>query len=342
MTPQTEHGSVYAMEPGTRQLRAGRPVTHHHDQPPRAHERDRPADPPRAGRRVDALPRRRCQRVAVLTGAGDAFWPAGTQGGVPPARAPAPDEAKERGAHVRGERPGVLGPSRWTDRTDRRSPRSTASRMRAAWSGPSGRTWRSPTSMRRFGVTCRRWNIGLADGGTQRLPRIVGYRRAMEMIITGRVIDSDEALRIGLVDGWCRRDLRQRAMELAHRVAELPSRLSTPITKRSSAASAARSMKVCTSRPNASTGSSTRRSARGCGSSTNVTIPIVTGTYRLSRRTGAGALMPGSSRRSCTRPTARSRRSRSTAPSSSTRSCRRCPTRSRPRSSARSATTRSR
>ena len=55
-------------------------------------------------------------------------------------------------------------------------------------------TWRSPTSTPRFGVTCRRWNIGLADGGTQRLPRIVGLRRAMELIITGRVIDAAEAL----------------------------------------------------------------------------------------------------------------------------------------------------
>jgi enoyl-CoA hydratase len=40
-----------------------------------------------------------------------------------------------------------------------------------------------------FGVTCRRWNIGLADGGTERLPRIVGYRRAIELIVTGRVIE---------------------------------------------------------------------------------------------------------------------------------------------------------
>jgi enoyl-CoA hydratase len=36
-----------------------------------------------------------------------------------------------------------------------------------------------------FGVTCRRWNIGLADGGTQRLTRILGYRRAIELIVTG-------------------------------------------------------------------------------------------------------------------------------------------------------------
>src|SRR5439155_410796 len=74
-----------------------------------------------------------------------------------------------------------------------------------------------------FGVTCRRWNIGLADGGTQRLPRIVGYRRALELIITGRVIDAEEALRIGLVNevvpgGTC----LSRAIELAEAIAALP------------------------------------------------------------------------------------------------------------------------
>jgi enoyl-CoA hydratase len=46
-----------------------------------------------------------------------------------------------------------------------------------------------------FGVTWRRWNIGLADGGTQRLPRIVGHRRALELIITGRVIGAEEGAR---------------------------------------------------------------------------------------------------------------------------------------------------
>ncbi len=49
-----------------------------------------------------------------------------------------------------------------------------------------------------FGATCRRWNIGLADGATQRLPRIVGMGRAMDLILTGRVINADEAYRIGL------------------------------------------------------------------------------------------------------------------------------------------------
>jgi enoyl-CoA hydratase len=58
-----------------------------------------------------------------------------------------------------------------------------------------------------FGVTCRRWNIGLADGGTQRLTRILGYRRAIEFIITGREIDAHEAHRTGVgrpLDDWPR------------------------------------------------------------------------------------------------------------------------------------------
>ncbi len=69
----------------------------------------------------------------------------------------------------------------------------------------------------------RRWNIGLADGVTQRLTRILGYRRAIELIVTGRVIDAREAERIGLVNqvvpsGTC----VQRAIELAESIAALP------------------------------------------------------------------------------------------------------------------------
>jgi len=49
-------------------------------------------------------------------------------------------------------------------------------------------------------VFCRRWGVPLIDGGTIRLPRIVGLGRALDLILTGREVRADEALRIGLAD----------------------------------------------------------------------------------------------------------------------------------------------
>lgn len=49
-----------------------------------------------------------------------------------------------------------------------------------------------------FGVFCRRWGVPLVDGGTVRLPRLVGRGVAMDLVLTGRPVDADEALRIGL------------------------------------------------------------------------------------------------------------------------------------------------
>src|SRR5438093_13513076 len=51
-----------------------------------------------------------------------------------------------------------------------------------------------------FGVYCRRWGVPLIDGGTVRLPRIVGQGRALEIILTGRKVPAEECLAIGLCE----------------------------------------------------------------------------------------------------------------------------------------------
>ena len=51
-----------------------------------------------------------------------------------------------------------------------------------------------------FGVFCRRWGVPLIDGGTVRLPRLIGQSRALDMILTGRAVGADEALAFGLAN----------------------------------------------------------------------------------------------------------------------------------------------
>jgi enoyl-CoA hydratase len=79
----------------------------------------------------------------------------------------------------------------------------------------------TPSSV--FGCFERRWGVPLIDGGTQRLPRVVGMGRAMEMILSGRPVDSSEARQIGLVNEVVEpgRHL-ERSLELAERIAGFP------------------------------------------------------------------------------------------------------------------------
>ena len=74
-----------------------------------------------------------------------------------------------------------------------------------------------------MGVYCRRWGIPLIDGGTVRLPRLVGEGRAMDLILTGRRVEAAEALSMGLCEYVVPTGLaREKAEELAHDIARFP------------------------------------------------------------------------------------------------------------------------
>lgn len=129
--------------------------------------------------------------VAVLTGAGGTFC----------AGADLKALGADRGNEVEptGHGPGPMGPSRLI----LSKPVIAAVSGHAVAGGLELALWcdlRVADESAVFGVFCRRWGVPLIDGGTVRLPRVVGAGVAMDMILTGRPVAAAEALRIGLAN----------------------------------------------------------------------------------------------------------------------------------------------
>jgi enoyl-CoA hydratase len=147
-------------------------------------------------------------RVMVLTGAGEAFCAGADLTAI---------ETLEPRLR-RGE-----GPLGFT----RRVPAKPAIAAVDGWAVAGGlelAVWcdlRIASPRARFGCLERRFGVPLIDGGTWRLPRIVGFGRAMDLVLTGRVVDADEALAIGLATAVVE-DPLGRALELAEQLASFP------------------------------------------------------------------------------------------------------------------------
>jgi len=74
-----------------------------------------------------------------------------------------------------------------------------------------------------LGVFCRRWGVPLIDGGTVRLPRLIGESRALDLVLTGRPVAADEALHIGLVNRVCAPgETLETALDLASTIVGFP------------------------------------------------------------------------------------------------------------------------
>ncbi len=74
-----------------------------------------------------------------------------------------------------------------------------------------------------FGVYCRRWGVPLIDGGNVRLPRLIGHSRAMDMILTGRPVEAEEALQFGLANRLVPEGRAlDEALIIAHELARFP------------------------------------------------------------------------------------------------------------------------
>ncbi|MCT2585345.1 crotonase/enoyl-CoA hydratase family protein [Actinophytocola gossypii] len=162
-----------------------------------------------AFREFDATPE---ARVAVLAGVGPSFCAGADLTAV----------GTDRGNRVDTEGDGPMGPTRLV----LGKPVIAAVSGYAVAGGLELALWcdlRVADETAVFGVFCRRWGVPLIDGGTVRLPRLIGQSRAMDMILTGRPVAADEALAMGLANRVVPAGrARAAAEELAAWLAEFP------------------------------------------------------------------------------------------------------------------------
>lgn len=150
--------------------------------------------------------------VAVLTGAGGTFCAGADLKAV----------ADGRGNRVTPDGDGPMGPTRM----ELSKPVIAAVEGFAVAGGLELAVWcdlRVAAEDATFGVYCRRWGVPLIDGGTVRLPRLIGQSHALDLILTGRGVSGDEAVRMGLVNRLTERGRAlEAAVELASSVAAFP------------------------------------------------------------------------------------------------------------------------
>lgn len=172
---------------------------------------DRPhaEDLARAFRDFDADP---SQRVAVLTGAGASFCAGADLKAI----------GSDRMNRVARDGDGPMGPTRM--RLEK--PVIAAIEGPAVAGGLELACWcdlRVAGEGATLGVLCRRWGVPLIDGGTVRLPRLIGESRALDLVLTGRAIDAREAHAMGLVNRVVAAgDALAAAIALAQEIAAFP------------------------------------------------------------------------------------------------------------------------
>jgi enoyl-CoA hydratase len=152
------------------------------------------------------------QHVAVLTGAHGTFC----------AGADLKAFGSERANSVSTDGDGPMGPTRM----ELAKPVIAAVEGYAVAGGLELALWcdlRVMASDATFGVFCRRWGVPLIDGGTVRLPRLIGHSRALDLILTGRAVAADEAFAIGLANRVVAPGTaRDAAVALAAEIARFP------------------------------------------------------------------------------------------------------------------------